>query len=128
MISHGQADPGGGPSGEDESAGDMPVDGDRVILTCTVRNARAVTSKSLFALVDVDVEVAGVVIGIAGIQARHVPSGGISVHFPTYRGSDGIWHSAVRLPPEVHAPLTKAVVTFLVEVGFANPRFGSGKA
>lgn len=101
----------------------MPADDENALVTCTVRNARPVDSRSLFALVDVDIEIVGVMLTICGVQARRMTSGGASVHFPTYKGTDGVWYSAVKLPPELHAPLTRAVLAYLVEVGLANPRF-----
>jgi len=92
-------------------------------ITCTVRNARPVESRLLFALVDVDVEIAGVTIAISGVQARRLTSGGTSVHLPTYKGPDGIWYAAVTVPDEVRAPLTRAVLEVLVEEGLARPRY-----
>ncbi len=94
-------------------------------MTFTVRDARAVESKTLYALLDVDVEIAGVVLVICGVQTRRVPQGGTSVHLPTYKGADGIWHPAIRLPAAARAPLADAVLTFLMEEGLAKPRYGA---
>ena len=55
---------------------------DRAVVTFTVRDARPVSSKSLYALVDVELEIAGVAIVIRGIQARHAPGGGTLVELP----------------------------------------------
>ena len=47
-------------------------------VTFTIANPRTVNSKSLYALVDVEVQVAGLSFGIIGVQVRH-GSGGLSV-------------------------------------------------
>jgi len=49
---------------------------DTALVTFTVVNARAVTSKSLFALVDVEMQIAGVGFAILGVQARTAPNCG----------------------------------------------------
>jgi len=41
----------------------------------TVTNARAISGKSLFALVDVEMQIAGVCFAILGVQARNAPNG-----------------------------------------------------
>ena len=52
----------------------------------TVSNARSVDSKTLFALVDVEVAIAGIAFEIFGIQARREPGGCTSIRLPTYKG------------------------------------------
>lgn len=94
---------------------------DHATITFTVRDARPIASKTLFALVDVDMEIAGVTITIAGVQARRVGSGGTSVHLPTYKAPDGSWQTAITLPDEARKPLGDAVLEFLLEVGLAKP-------
>lgn len=98
---------------------------DRAVMTFTVRDARPIHSKSLYALVDVELEIAGVVLVIRGIQARHLPGGGSSVELPAYKGVDGVWHPAISLPEEARRPLAKAVLEFLLEEGLAKQRYGS---
>jgi stage V sporulation protein G len=90
--------------------------------TITVRNLRAVQSRTVYALLDADIVIAGVVITVVGIQARHVPAGGTSVHLPTYRDSDGAWRAAVILPEEIREALSDAVLSFMVEEGVAKAR------
>lgn len=96
------------------------------VMTLAVHNARPIDSKTLFALVDVELEIAGVALLICGVQARRLARGGTAVHLPTYRGTDGAWHAAIRLPPDLHAPLAEAVLAFLVEEGLAKPRYTVG--
>jgi len=66
------------------------IDASTVSITVSVTNARAVQSKSLFALVDVEIEIAGVTFGIHGVQARRYPDGGTSVNLPPVRDLDGV--------------------------------------
>ena len=89
----------------------------------TVSNARRVDSKSVSALVDVAVEVAGVEFSIFGVQARREPGEQTSVRLPTFKDANGTWQPAIQLPEEVRAPLAEAVLTFLVEEGLARRRF-----
>ena len=96
---------------------------DRAVVTFTVTNARAVSSKSLFALVDVEMEIAGVCFTILGVQARNAPNGCTSTHLPTYRDADGVWRPSIRLPDEVHDLLGDAVLNFLVEEGLARRKY-----
>jgi hypothetical protein len=58
---------------------------DCALVTFSVANARAISGKFLFALVDVEMHIAGVSFAILGIQARNAPNGCTSVHLPTYR-------------------------------------------
>jgi stage V sporulation protein G len=101
----------------------VPAEPDTALLTFTVRNARPVSSKTLFALVDVELQLAGVGILIQGVQARRLATGGTSVHLPTCKDPDGIWRPAIVLPEEARGPLADAVLTFLVEEGLARPKF-----
>lgn len=104
-------------------AGEIAQD-DRAVVTFTVQDARPVNSKSLYALVDVELEIAGVALVIRGIQARHAPGGGTSVELPTYKAADGTWRPAIALPEETRGPLADAVLAFLLEEGLAKQRYG----
>jgi len=88
----------------------------------TVKDARAVASKTVFALVDVMIEISGIEFGILGIQARREPDGQTSIRLPTYKDCDGSWQPAVSLPPEMKQPICDAVLGFLVEEGLARHR------
>ena len=96
---------------------------DTVSVKFTVSNARAVSSKTVFALVDVELSVAGVVLEIFGIQARCEPDGQTSIRLPTYKNAAGLWRPAIRLPAETHGPLADAVLEFLIEEGLARRKF-----
>jgi stage V sporulation protein G len=94
-----------------------------VTITFIVRNARPVDSKTLFALVDVEVQIAGIAFDIMGVQARRLPDGGSSICLPTFKDEGGTWRPAIRLPDEVRGPLADAVLTFLLEEGLARRKF-----
>lgn len=92
------------------------------MVTCTVRNARAVSGKAIFALVDVEIAIEGVAMVICGVQARRLHDGGTSIHLPTYKAADGRWQPAVELPVELRRPLADTVLEFLIEERLAQPR------
>src|SRR5579859_257002 len=96
---------------------------DSVIMetTITVRNLRPLNGR-VYALVDADIVIGDIEITVFGIQARHVPSGGTSIHLPTYRDGDGAWRAAVELPEEIREALCDAILAFMVEEGVAKPR------
>lgn len=91
----------------------------------TVGNARPVDSRTLFAMVDVEMRIAGVSFEILGVQARRSPCG-TSIELPAVRDPGGSWRPAIRLPPELRAPLAEAVTAYLLETGLARPRFAGG--
>ena len=88
-------------------------------VTFTIANPRTVNSKSLYALVDVEVQVAGLSFGIVGVQVRR-SSGGLSVSLPTLRDVNGSWRPVVEMPEELLRPLGNAVMEFLAEEGLAE--------
>ncbi len=94
------------------------------VVTCTVLNARPVASKTLFAMVDIELLIEGVSFVICGVQARREPDGGSAVRLPTYRGTDGSWLPAVKLPEELRGPVADTVLEYLVEEGLAKRRYG----
>jgi stage V sporulation protein G len=104
------------------------TESDSELVTFSVTNARAISGKSLFALVDVEMQIAGVSFTILGVQARNAPNGSTSVHLPTYRDTDGAWRSSIRLPDELREPLGDAVLEFLVEEGLARRKYDAAAA
>jgi hypothetical protein len=88
-------------------------------VTFTIANLRTVNSKSLYALVDVKVQVAGLSFGIIGVQIRR-GSSGLSVRLPTHRDVNGAWRPVVEMPEELLRPLANAVLEFLAEEGLAK--------
>ena len=98
------------------------AESDTAVVTLTVGDARPVDSKTLSALVDVDVQLSGLSFPISSVQARRLPDGDTSVHLPTFRDTDGHWRPAIQLPQETRGLLVDAVLAFLVEENLARPR------
>jgi len=90
-------------------------------VTFTIANLRTLNGKRLYALVDVEVQVAGLSFGVLGVQIRR-DSNGLSVHLPTYRNTQGLWKPVVTMPDELLEPLRTAVMEYLVEEGVARHR------
>jgi len=70
---------------------------------------------ALVALAIAEVDVAGVVFRLQGVQARRAPGGGLAVVEPHCRGPDGAWYPGVLLPAEVHRALAELVRAELTE-------------
>jgi DNA-binding cell septation regulator SpoVG len=90
-------------------------------VTFTIANLQPINSKSLYALVDVEVQVASLSFVILGVQIRR-GSRGLSVHLPTHRDVHGAWKPVVTMPEELLGPLRNAVMEFLVDEGLAQRR------
>ena len=104
--------------------GENQAEGDSEVVRFVVTNARPVTSKrNLFALVDVEMQIAGIAFTIVGVQARRIADGGTSIELPTVKDASGVWRPAIRLPQELYDPLADAVMEFLVDEGLARRRF-----
>jgi DNA-binding cell septation regulator SpoVG len=97
----------------------MADDADTERVTFTIANLRSINSKRLYALVDVEIRVAGLSFRIIGVQIQR-GSGGLSVHLPTHRDVNGAWKPVVEMPEELREPLSDAVMEFLVDEGMAK--------
>jgi DNA-binding cell septation regulator SpoVG len=100
----------------------MADDADTERVTFTIANLRSINSKRLYALVDVEIRVAGLSFRIIGVQIQR-GTGGLSVHLPTHRDVNGAWKPVVEMPEELRGPLSDAVMGFLVDEGMAKPRW-----
>jgi hypothetical protein len=89
-------------------------------VTFTIANLRSINSKRLYALVDVEIRVAGLSFRIIGVQIQR-GTGGLSVHLPTHRDVNGAWKPVVEMPDR--GPLSDVVMGFLVDEGMAKPRW-----
>jgi hypothetical protein len=98
------------------------TDGETGSMRFVVSNARLINGKEPFALVDVEVEISGIVFDIYGMQARPRPAGGTLIYLPTFKDAGGAWRPAVRLPEEVNRPLTGAILHFLTDEGILRPK------
>ena len=99
----------------------MAEDAETERVTFTIANLRTLNGKRLYALVDVEVQVAGLSFGVLGVQIRR-DSNGLSVHLPTHRNTQGLWKPVVTMPDEVLEPLRTAVMEYLVKEGVARHR------
>jgi hypothetical protein len=73
-------------------------------VTFTIANLRAVEARDLFALLDVEVRVAGLSFWIMGVQGRRARNGGALIQLPTYRDTDGKARPAVVRAASESAP------------------------
>jgi len=94
----------------------------------TICNLRPVESKSVFALMDVELLLAGISITLHGITARHLPGGGTSIHLPQYRDNSGRWLGAVTLPEDLKNAITDQILAHLLESGMARARYQTAVA
>jgi len=101
---------------------------DTETVSIAILNLQHVHSKSVFALMDVELILHGVSFRIHGVQARHVPGGGTSIHLPTYRTANGTWRAAVSLERELVDGISDHVLSFLQETGFARQRYTASVA
>jgi hypothetical protein len=92
----------------------MADDADTERVTFTIANLRSINSKRLYALVDVEIRVAGLSFRIIGVQVQRV-GGALSVHLPTLRDVNGAWKPVVEMPEELRRPLSDAVMEFLAD-------------
>ena len=90
-------------------------------VTFTISDARVVNSKNLYALVDVEIDVAGIPFRILGVQIRHTGHG-LAVFLPTQRDFRGVWKPVVDMPQELLEPLSNSVMDFLAEEGLVQRR------
>ena len=96
-------------------------------VTFTIANLRAVAARDLFALLDVEVRVAGLSFWIMGVQGRRARNGGALIQLPTYRDTDGRARPAVVMPEELRKPLVDAVMEFLAEEGASGAQISGLK-
>jgi hypothetical protein len=112
-----------GNDGNATSAAQVSEDGDRADtakVDCTIVRVKPLEGTRVYALIDIELNIAGVLFGIRGIQARHLSSGGTSIHLPMFRDTDGQWRGAVVLPVELRDALADQILNHLVELGVAQ--------
>jgi hypothetical protein len=93
---------------------------DTAPVSFTILRVRAIETKHVYALIDVELSIAGICFTIAGIQARHLAQGGTSINLPKYRDADGTWRSAVDVPPELRDAVSSAILDHLLDIGVAK--------
>src|SRR5947208_6741232 len=84
---------------------------DTVPVTATVLQIQRVEADRLLALADIELQVAGLAIGLRGIRViRTAVPGVVAVEAPCYRRRDGVLAPAVTLPEELAAAIAGAVL------------------
>jgi stage V sporulation protein G len=91
----------------------------------SILNLQPVHSKTVYALMDVEIVIHGVAVVLHGVQARHVSGGGSSIHTPTYRAADGSWKTAVTLPRELVDAISDNILRYMLETGVARARYSA---
>lgn len=80
----------------------------------------------VLALAEAELTVHGIAFMLHGIvvaRVSHAITGqqAAGVFLPQYRGQDGVWKSAVSLPPELERPIADAVLERACEAGIIAP-------
>jgi len=89
-------------------------DVERVTVTLTVVGVEQVHGKgSLIGLAIVELDIAGVVLTLQGVQVLRLPDGTLTVRSPQFRRSNGTWTSAAVLPPDLAETLGTEVLAHL---------------
>lgn len=102
--------------GTDE--GQAMSDVERIPVTLTVKGVEQVRGWGrLIGLAIVELDVAGVVFTLQGVQVLQQPDGSLICRSPQYRRPNGVWASAAVLPPELADALGAEVLGHLL-----NPR------
>lgn len=95
---------------------------DTVSVTVSVVSLTPVASKiTLLALADVEIEVAGAVFTLHGVQLR-ADGEHTKVTMPQYRDPGGAWKPALSLPEELKGPIGDAVIAAGLEAGILRGR------
>ncbi len=64
----------------------------------------------LVGLANAEIDIAGVVVSLQGIQVLSAPGGGYGVRAPRFRDGTGVWRSAVVLPREIQDALATEIL------------------
>ena len=89
-------------------------DVERVDVTITVVGVEQVHDKgSLIGLAIVELDIAGVVLALQGVQVLRLPDGSLTCRSPQFRRSNGAWASAAVLPPDLAKALGAEVLDHL---------------
>ena len=89
-------------------------DAERMTVTMTVIGVEQVRGRGpLIGLAMVELDIAGVVITLQGVQVLRSPDGSLTCRSPQFRRSNGAWTSAAVLPPDLAEALGAEVLAHL---------------
>jgi len=89
-------------------------DVERITVIMTVMGVEQVRDKgALIGLAIVELDIAGVVIVLQGVQVLRLPNGSLACRSPQFRRADGAWTSAAVLPPDLAEALGAEVLAHL---------------
>ena len=89
-------------------------DVERVTVTLTIIGVEQVRDRgSLIGLAIVEMEIAGVILTLQGVQVLRSPNGSLTCRSPQSRRANGVWTSAVVLPPDLAVALGDEVLAHL---------------
>ena len=89
-------------------------DVERVTVTLTVIGVEQVRDRgSLIGLAIVEMEIAGVILTLQGVQVLRSPNGSLTCRAPQFRRTNGVWTSAVVLSPDLAVALGDEVLAHL---------------
>lgn len=92
-------------------------------VTITVLSVDPLEGKHVYAVIAVELTIAGVAIELRGITARHVSGGGTAVYLPQHRTVAGEWRASVQLPPDLREAVCDEVLDHLVRTGVGRARY-----
>lgn len=87
---------------------------ERVAVTITVMGVEQVRDRGpLIGLAIVELDIAGVVLTLQGVQVFRLRDGSLTCRSPQFRRSNGMWTSAAVLPPDLAEALGVEVLAHL---------------
>jgi stage V sporulation protein G len=90
-------------------------DGGSSTVSITVLAVTPTRAGRLFALASVAIDIDGIRIEVHGIRVLRDAPVGTRIELPKYRGLNGEWQTAIKLPEEVRGPIGDAVLDELIE-------------
>ena len=87
---------------------------EHVTVTMTVLGVEQVRNRGpLIGLAIVELDIAGVIITLQGVQLLRLPDGSLACRSPQFRRTNGTWASATVLPPDLAEALGAEVIEHL---------------
>jgi len=97
-------------------------------VSITVLSVDPSEGNHVYAVIAVELLIAGVAIELRGITARHVPGGGTAIYLPQHRTAAGEGRASVQLPPDLREKVCDEVLAHLVRTGVGRARYAPAEA